>query len=370
MVAWNRYNEVMAGGVFSNFGIVPQKFEFSLVPLYDFKNNDLAGMGSVRYSIWPLEGKIKDIGFSVSGKRFAYSHNTLGDGSPDDDRPVLRYSRIVPGVHVKFRKKSPRSTLQHSFAFRNISIWQDEINYARIDSSFARNNVTSFLNFNELSWNVRDQRKLDPYAAQVRLEQGADYMKLAGEFNYRFSYKRPRKGIDVRVFAGGFVYNDISPNRNYNFRMSGWEGSRDYLYDEIYFGRTDDNGFWKQQFLVRDGGFKIPTFVGQSNQWIAAVNVTADIPVPIPVSLFGDIGTYEGISDVFEDLDNKVMYDGGIAFRLFRDIMEVYIPLFYSDDIDKSFEVNDINFAEQIRFVLNVNKLTPDAIRERFYEIR
>ncbi len=370
LIAWNRYNNIMAGVVFSNFGIIPEKFEFTLAPLYDFENSDIAGTGSSHYSIWPMHGILKDIHFSLSGKRFAYGHNTLGDDSIDEEQPVFRYTRAVPGIEIKFRKKNPRSTLQHSVSFRNISIWQDEVSYTKKDSIYERDNVTSYLNFNELSWRMVNHRELDPYNAGVSLEQGDSYVKAFAEINYRFSYARRKKGVNVRLFAGGFIHNDSPPGRNYNFRMSGWEGSRDYLYDEIYFGRTDDHGLWKQQFVVRDGGFKIPTFVGQSNKWIAAMNIIADMPVPIPISVFADIGTYEGISDVFEDLNNQVMYDGGIAVILLRDIVEVYIPLFHSDDIDKAFEVNNITFAEQIRFVFNLNRITPQAIRNSSYDRR
>ena len=370
MVAWNRYNEFMAGAVFSNFGFIPRKFEYTLVPLYDFRNSDLAGTGSLNYSIWPLNGLVKDLRISVSGKRFAYSHNTLGDDSADEERPVLRYSRVVPGVEVKLRKKNSRSTLQHALAFRNISIGQDEVAYTRVDTVFVRSNVTSSLNFNELSWRMVNHRMVDPYHAQIIVEQGKDHVKAGGELNYRFSYARRKKGLDIRFFAGGFIYNKLPPEKNYKFRMSGWEGSNDYLFDEMYFGRTDDQGLWKQQFLVRDGGFKIPTFVGQSNNWIASLNIIADIPVPIPISVYGDIGTYEGISTVFQDLDNHVMYDAGIACRLIRDVVEVYIPLFYSDDINTAFEANDISFAEQIRFVFNINKMTPEAFRKNFYDQR
>ena len=165
----------------------------------------------------------------------------------------MRYSRVVPGVEIKFRKKTPRSTLQHSLAFRNISIWQDQVAYMKIDTLYARDNVTTYLNFNELGWRMVNYRLVDPYHAQIRVEQGEDHVKAGGEFNYRFSYARRKKGLDIRLFAGGFIYNKLPPEKNYKFRMSGWEGSNDYLFDEMYFGRTDDQGLRKQQFVVRDG---------------------------------------------------------------------------------------------------------------------
>jgi hypothetical protein len=215
-----------------------------------------------------------------------------------------------------------------------------------------------------------NKRKIDPYTGRIRVEQGKNYCKVSGEFKYRFSYARFNKGVDIRLFAGGFIDNGNANERNNNFRMSGWEGMHDYLFDEIYFGRSDDDGFWKQQFVVRDGGFKTPTFLGQSNKWIAALNIDIDIPVPLPIGIFGGLGTYDGIKNVFTDLDNFFMYEGGVSIRPFRDILEIYVPLFYSDDINNTLELNNIKFIEQVRFVFNISKLNPFAIRNRYLENR
>jgi len=367
MVAWNRYNEFMAGVTFSNFSFVPKRFEFSLTPLYDFKNEDIAGIGSLNYNIWPLDGILSRVTIGVQGKRFAYAENTYGkDEIVDPVKPVLTYSKLAPGVTLNFRKKRARSTLQHSISYRNISIWLDEVGYEFKDSSYQRQNMNTYQNFNELAYRITNKRTLDPYSGTVRIEQGSNYSKISGEFKYRFSYAKFKKGVDVRVFAGGFLDNGNANTRNNNFRMSGWDGSQDYLYDELYFGRTDDGGLWKQQFLVRDGGFKTPTVVGQSNKWIAALNLDIELPVPIPISIFTSIGTYEGISDIFSDLNNQVMYEGGLAFKPFRDILEIYVPLFYSDDINQTLELNNVDFWEQIRFVFNINNITPYAIRNRY----
>jgi len=368
--SWNRYNSGMAGLTISNFKFFPDPFEFTLVPLYDFKNKDIAGVGGIHYNIWPIEGIFREIRISAEGKRFAYANNTLADDSFDPEQPVLNYSKLAPGILLTFRKSTPRSKMSHSLLYRNISIWQDEVTYELKDTLYQRNNVNTYLNFNQLKYAFTNTRTIDPFNGYINLESGDHYTKLSGEFNYTFSYAKWKKGVNVRLFAGGFLDNTGTDFRNYNFRMSGGAGDQDYLYDEYYFGRTDDHGLWKQQFLIRDGGFKIPTAVGQSNQWIAALNLDIDIPIPIPISIFADLGTYEGISNVFEDLDNVMMYDVGIALKPFPGIFEVYFPLFYSDDINKALDTNDITFAEQIRFVLNINKLTPQAIRKTFLDIR
>ncbi len=365
VAGWNRYNRWMGGLYFSNAAYIPKPFEFSLVPLYDFKNNQVAGLGTISYQIWPLDGVFNNVNFSLKAKRFAYDINDSKENSSDPD--VYNYSKLEPGVDFTFRKKHPRSKVVHSIGLRSINIWQDEIVPGQTSENYNSEIVSTYLNFNEIKYSMFDSRLLDPYGFNITLENGSEHLKLSGELNYRFSYAKSKKGIDLRVFAGGFLLNK-SDVRNYNFRMSGWQGHQDYLYDELYFGRSDDHGLWDNQFVVRDGGFKIPTFVGQSNQWIAAVNVSADLPIPIPVSVFFDIGTYEGINTVFEDLDNVVMYDAGICITPLKNVFEIYIPLFYSKDIDKNLETNDYKFIDKVRFVFNLNKLAPVKLRNNVYK--
>ena len=42
-----------------------------------------------------------------------------------------------------------------------------------------------------------------------------------------------------------------------------------------------------------------------------------------------------------------------------KDIFEIYIPLFYSDDIKSTIDYYGVNFMQRIRFVLNLNELNP-----------
>ena len=69
-----------------------------------------------------------------------------------------------------------------------------------------------------------------------------------------------------------------------------------------------------------------------------------------------------------EKLGNELIYEGGVSVKLIRDILEIYVPLFYSDAINETLELNGVDFVEQIRFVFNINKITPYALRNRILE--
>ena len=364
--AWNRYNEFMAGLLFTNMKWVPSPFEFSIMPLYDFTGkgdfvSSIAGVFNAEYHHWPYTGPFSEITIGTNGKRFKYNHPDVELGDPED---FYIYSKLDPFVEFNFRKNRPRSTVQHSIFFKNTLLWQDEVNYTPFDSGYTKSYETTQLVFNEAGYQMVNSRNIDPYRINLSVQQGDRFVKLAFEFNYKLSYKKFNKGIDVRLFAGTFL-DYSSTERNYNFRMSGWEGTHDYQFDEVYFGRSDDHGLWKKQFLIKDGGFKVPTFLGQSNDWIAALNISVDMPLPIPVSIFADIGSYEGINTVFDDINNKIMYDAGISVKPVKDVLEVYFPFFISDDIKRTNDTNNIKFADQIRFVFNIRNITPRKLRDK-----
>ncbi|MFM7823727.1 MAG: hypothetical protein ACKPB3_08125, partial [Bacteroidota bacterium] len=118
-----------------------------------------------------------------------------------------------------------------------------------------------------------------------------------------------------------------------------------------------------RQMLVRDGGFITPMALGQSGKWLVALHISSDNPTPLPIRPFFNLGTYEGIGQVFPDIKSQFMYEGGLTLSLVKGIAEVHFPLLNSKDIDKTLEVNNVKFAEKIRFVLDLSKLSFDQLR-------
>ncbi|HEX5000989.1 MAG TPA: M1 family metallopeptidase [Bacteroidia bacterium] len=360
--AWNNINGFMAGAVLSNISLIPKRTEFTITPLYDITHGTLNGCFKVDYYIYPGKGIFDAVTLSVSGKQFGLESDVTFPAFPELSYDLLSYSKIEPMITVDFKKQHPKSTLQHSVLVRSVFIKQDEIVYNYDGTDYIPEKTSAGLTFNEVNYLLSNSRPVDPFQVAATLEQGPNHLKSAITFNYTFSYAKFNKGLHTRTFFGGFIKNN-EHERNYNFKMDGWSGSDDYKYDGLYFGRTDGDGFWSRQFLVRDGGFKAPTAVGQTADWLGAVNFTADLPLPLPISLFLDIGTYKGIKKVFPDIGNTVMYDGGICISLGEDFFGVYLPIFYSDDIRTAYDANDVSRSETIRFVLNINKLSLQHIR-------
>ncbi|MFM7078725.1 MAG: hypothetical protein ACKOYC_02920, partial [Bacteroidota bacterium] len=108
-----------------------------------------------------------------------------------------------------------------------------------------------------------------------------------------------------------------------------------------------------------------PTPLGQTNKWMGALHLSTDNPTPIPIRFFFNIGTFDGISDIFIDINDPVMFEGGATLSLIKGIVELHAPIFQSRNIQRTFETNSVKFAERIRFVLDLSQLSFDSLRKK-----
>ncbi len=105
------------------------------------------------------------------------------------------------------------------------------------------------------------------------------------------------------------------------------------------------------------GGFKTPTALGQSKYWLMAANIKWEAPIPVPIGAYIDMGT-SGSEDF--------MANGGLYFRVIRGACEVYFPLFWTQNILDEYDANDTNYAERIRFTLNLPAVNPYKLIQDF----
>ena len=95
------------------------------------------------------------------------------------------------------------------------------------------------------------------------------------------------------------------------------------------------------------GAFKVPTAVGQSSRWLTAFNVKAKLG-KTPIGVFADVGVSES---------ENFMIDAGVYVAVIPDLIEIYLPLAYSDAIDKNLKANGLIWSDLIRFQIGLDKL-------------
>lgn len=366
--ALNNYNKAMVGLALHNLSFVDKKFEFAIAPLYSFGNKSLVGSGRISYTIYPKAGDFHFINLTLGTNRFSYLIDEYRTVERKMTSTHLNYQQLNGAANFKFRKNNPLSNWNNKVSFRTLHLWKETVKYNPLpDSGYGGTIVNEYQNHNQLIFTFDNNRTLDPYRFNLTLEQDKNYFRYAVEFNYRFSYKQKNKGLDFRLFFGSYLTNLNSTN---NFHLTGTgntrTGSEDYLFDNRYFGRSETEGVLSKQFYEQEGGFKVYSPIGRSNKWIASLNIKSHLPGKLPVRIFADIGIYDGSNKAYEEYKG-LTFDAGIEVYLIQNLIEVYIPLLVSKDIDKFYKENELKFTERIRFVFNINALSPFRLRESFF---
>ncbi len=344
VIGWNNYNKWMPGIAIYN-SLVPSKpFEYILVPQYSFGSKSFAGSGKVNYNWYPDASIFQDIQVGVSASRYSFN-----------DEPLLNYERLMPYLLLNLKKKNERDPVNQKFTIRSVNINKENSFFDQATRTDKKSSKESLTVINDIAYQLQNKQIINPYKLTIDLQQGQSFVKASIEHNYKISYKGKNRGFDIRLFAGTFLYNGEAGI--YNFRMSGWRGSQDYLNDEIFLGRTENKGLLSQQMIVRDGGFKVPAFIEQSSKWLAAINLKTSIPGRLPICFFVDLGTYSGAGAI--NGFGTVMYDAGFELSIISDVFNIYFPIFMSDEIKRELAINTKNFSQTIRFELNLSTLNP-----------
>ena len=352
VAGWNNYNKWMFGVALYNSIIPQKKFEFELMPLFSYSTKDVAGYAHVAYNMYP-KNVFQRVTLGITTARYAYSND------PFD----LNFNKIAPELNIRVKRSSLRSPYNFDIRYRNITLIEDSYKAKFEFTPVIYSPDTIITNFNDLTLLFSKQDAITPYDIGLNFQQGQKMMKAALTAHYSYNFKKKNKGLDIRVFAGTFVGTKAIDAGLYRFRMSGQTGSQDYFYDNIFLGRTENEGILSSQFTESDGGFKAFSFAGQSSRWLTALNFKTSLGnMKLPIKLYGDIGTYEdGLSG-----SNKILYDAGVCLSFRKNIFEIYFPLILSQEFKDYQKIYDVNYAETIRFTLNLNLVNPFSLIRNF----
>ena len=339
-VGWNTYDGFKLGAAIYNDILPSNKFSYMLMPMYAFKSKTITGSGRVSYSIHPTS-KFTNVTFSLAGQRFNVNrvwpyYNPTDKYSPQVPRNLLRQI-----VRFDFRSSNRRSNTENSLRLRNTMYFTEKGELIR--------NIPQITHH----WKC----EFSPHIGEVNTDFQwlNNEAKLSLEAIYRFKFKKGY-GIRARFFAGKFFFRSSTPG--FNFRMNSFLEYQDYLYDGTFIGRNPGNGFLEQQIMEADGGFKSNIRIGQSNDWLVALNLSSTLYRKIPIEFFASIGTYANAQNVFPG-SQLFLAEFGVSVILIRDVLEFHFPFLYSQDIREDVKLNTKNYGQQIRFTFNLNELKP-----------
>jgi len=378
----NSYDKLMVGVLFHNYTLPQEKFSFLVSPLYATGSKQLNGIARIDYKLHQGNNGEKLV-FSIAGASFNGDDFTDSTGKKN----FLRFSKIVPGFKYVFANNDPRSLLTKYLQWKTFFINEEALLFSRDTINDA--DIISYPTFNryvnQFKFVVENSRALYPYAAELQADQGKDFVRLAFTGNYFFNYAKGG-GMNVRLFAGKFFYlGEKTFARQfqtdpYHLNMTGPRGYEDYTYSNYFAGRNEFDGFASQQIMQRDGFFKVrsdllSSKIGKTDNWLAAANFTSDfpkafnplsvLPVKIPLKVFVDIGTY---AEAWEKNSNqqKLIYDAGLQISLFKNLINVYVPVLYSKVFRDYIKSTNPGFVKNISFSIDIQHFTLKKLVPQF----
>ncbi|WP_405607272.1 aminopeptidase [Polaribacter sp. Asnod1-A03] len=315
-VAYNFYNGLILGLKLHNKPIIKRNFTFKVSPYYATKSNSLIGSFSFSYDHFFEESKLQRISYGLSG-------------STSDYAPNLSYESLIPYVNLVFKRKTLREATSESLSAKLVHIDKE------IPLNVTRGPQDNY-SILSLSYNYSNPDIIKEFRYRVSTEFAKNFSKASVDLRFR-SLTTTDTQLDFRFFAGIFLSNKTKGD----YFSFGLDRSSDYLFQLNYLGRSESSGFFSQQFIISEGGFKSILPVRFANQFMLSNN-----------SSIGIWKWLEAYNDV-AFLKNKnqplyFAYENGIRFNFVHEIFEIYFP-FYSNN---GWEISQQAYPQRIRFSL------------------
>lgn len=382
IIGWNIHDKWMPGLYLSNFSFPGKKWNYRLMPMYSTNAETLTGFGKLSFNNYQ-NSKLWKSSYGVQAARFGFERFN-----------PYSYTRVKPFMEFNFRPENLRSKKYSKLELDAVLVDFEP----RYDVDESVSNITNDITgrreylelgndvFANLAFESGNDRVIDPFSTKIQLRYGSvrqtstqrdlvsnsnitsdvedQFLQLEIEHKRTISYNIPGKGLDVRLYAGYFL--DEADNGIYHFRLGSEGGKYDYTFDRTLMGRGANEGLFNHQVLISGAQTKLTGNLGNINSWVAALNVSADLPWKGPLKIYADLFTFNDI-DQFPNNTNgdKFGYSGGLSLELIPSVFEIFIPLVNStfiEDSQKSLGYG--GFADKISFRFNMNLLSPEELVE------
>ena len=373
LFGFNKYDGFMLGLIDYDPIFPGKNFTSEFIPAYGFGSSTLVGVNNYRYEWYPSNSFAERMAVGLRIKSFNYDELTIEDES-------LRYWTIKPFLEMSFGSQASSNDFQklrYQFSYVNTEDdkfadgLQNQFYIHQLDYQFKRDHPI-------LPWKIKSGLEYQSYKVFQISEDSHNYIKLKAEFNLGYQFQK-NKHVDFRLFASTFLKNTRRQSNSYlppfvrGATPLTFQGFNDYVFDDFFFGRTEQDGIWSQQVLLKEGGFKVPLgssfgFFGHSNNFLVTFNFESDLPVNlpdfVPLRFYFDAGIVSNKRNAPDPLQNEFLFSGGLMFEILDGILEVYFPFFNSSEINDLYNSIDAGYGRRISFSIDLAKLHPDRVIE------
>ncbi len=351
IIGWNNYNKTMLGVLFTNHSIFEKKYEFEVMPLYSFKEKNINGFFAIRRNFY-TNSSARRISLGISGKKYNYITYFFSNS----------YNRLVPEIKFYFKNPEGITRINHQLSFRAVIVEKEYDNYKKINGKNIAIQSKQYYTIYNLRYLYRNARVMVPFDLEYNLEFNSELAKMDFRTSFSVNYLKPKKYLEIGLFAGYLLKFPDNPQIDYSYKMSSWRGRDDYLFDYTYLGRSEPMGLLGAQITRRDGGFYIPSALGRSWGILASANLRSSIPFTNIVKLYYNIGITVNPANMTASNYDKLLYEGGIILSLLDKKFEVYFPLILDKNTSSYYDINNYEFRDRIRFTMNLDYFNPFKI--------
>ena len=393
-LAWNGYDQWMAGLLLHNYSFSNKAFQYHMAPLYSFQKKQINGLAKFSWTK-AMKGKASYVEIALAAQKFSWSQ--IGFREFD-------YLRLEPSLRFHLPKKSMRSPVSKSVGLRLVNtMFSPDFNLEEDRQASFNPNYLALdqWQFIVLDYNYEKEGKLKGFDFNIELEHGmtrsTNYMgaadtsfaggdtavsflltgteavnsahtKISATFNFKVDIGISNKPMLIRVF-GAYLLD--APEDGYFKIPVTYTGSRgmysDYRFDELSMFRNTGTGMLRNQVANNGSNSRFVGILGQSDKMLTNIIITVPLPGKISLKPYVEFLSFTDISDQFWN-DNEVsfIYNIGVEFPVIPGVFTMYFNLAQSKDINSAQESQSIDkFKERITFSINLNELSPPKIKKR-----
>jgi len=330
---YNYYDGAVLGLTLSNKTFLDKSFNYKLTPSYGTTSKSLSGTFALKYEYLPENKKVNKFITGIAGSSFHYAKD-------------LTYSTVTPFALLEFKRKSLRDVGSNAILASYTMVDREKIP-AQIE--YSESNKYKVFN---IDYSYAKPEIIEDIRFSTGFQVSEKFSKISLTGHYRKLTDTNRQ-FDFRIFAGAFLSN----NTESNFFSFALDKPSDYLFQYEYLGRSETSGFFSQQIIINEGGFKSQLPVAYANQWLSTFNTS--------VGLWRWLEIYNDVGFV-KNRNEKVYFahENGVRLNFIQDILEVYFPL----HSNLGWEISQPSYSSKIRFVLVISpKRIYNFVRRGFY---
>ena len=193
------------------------------------------------------------------------------------------------------------------------------------------------------------------------------YLKLALDWRGKSVYNARGEAWFWRLYLGGFLWHGDRSFGAYPLHLArrNWT---DYHYDDWFLGRARQEGIFRQQLVLGEGGFKLPLLNalddGRSNAFLGALNLKGDLPNLMPKGLalrpFLDLAysVNTAPSIVLGDWRERFYASSGLGLELADGAIGLYFVAWNSPNLRLAYRSLGA-WYERLAVVLDLGRIRP-----------